>query len=241
VNLFLEKGGVILMLKELIMKTKRVIKTPSQLGFTIIETIIALAIAGLIMIIVFIAIPQAQVHIRDNQRKAYARTVYEAMLEFIKNNGRLPSCDNAVGSPQLCPADENTGVGAGAKHFLAKYMPAGKDPSLGEDYVDPTNLNTPDGGTWHSGNTYFHFSSSVVDHSALGDPAPPDDFRLGHIVIGTGHWCSYSLPETDLSAAQQWYPIHSSGLSGADIQLDKFFIVIGVERGLYYCLDNYAG
>ena len=41
-------------------------------GFTIIEVMIVLAIAGLIMVIVFIAVPQLQRNQRDNARQNIA-------------------------------------------------------------------------------------------------------------------------------------------------------------------------
>jgi prepilin-type N-terminal cleavage/methylation domain-containing protein len=217
-------------------------KLRQQSGFTIIEVMIAVAIIGLIMVIVFLAIPQAQVKIRDDQRKAYARTVYESMLEFIKNNGRLPGCDSGAGTPTPCGDidDPNAFIPTQAKNFLLHYMPTGKDPSLGKDYVDnTTDPGVFNGGTWHAGNTYLHFDSATVDHSGLGDPLPPPDFVIGHVVIAMGHWCSYSAPESDLTAAQQWYPIHSNSVGGTDLQLEKFVILIGTERGNFYCLDNY--
>jgi prepilin-type N-terminal cleavage/methylation domain-containing protein len=40
-------------------------RSPSKNGFTIIETMIALSIVGLIMVIVFIAVPEMQSSVRD--------------------------------------------------------------------------------------------------------------------------------------------------------------------------------
>lgn len=61
-------------------------------GFTIIEVMIVLAIAGIIMVIVFTAIPSLQRHMRNSQRKKDANLMAVILHEYIKNrNGVLPS------------------------------------------------------------------------------------------------------------------------------------------------------
>jgi prepilin-type N-terminal cleavage/methylation domain-containing protein len=61
-------------------------------GFTIIEVMIVLAIAGLIMLIVFLAVPALQRNSRNTQRKNDASAVLSAVGEFVGNsNGTLPA------------------------------------------------------------------------------------------------------------------------------------------------------
>lgn len=61
-------------------------------GFTIIEVMIVLAIAGLIMLIIFLAVPALQRNSRNTQRKNDVSTYAAAVNEFIQNNqGRLPT------------------------------------------------------------------------------------------------------------------------------------------------------
>ncbi len=68
-------------------------------GFTIIETMIVLAIAGLIMLIVFLAVPALQRNARNTQRKNDAAQIAAAISNFISNNGgTLPS---EVGAGQV--------------------------------------------------------------------------------------------------------------------------------------------
>jgi len=57
-----------------------------QGGFTIIEVMIVLAIAGLIMAIVFIAVPQLQRNTRDNQRQNLTARVKTELESFSANN-----------------------------------------------------------------------------------------------------------------------------------------------------------
>ncbi|MDZ7786540.1 MAG: type II secretion system protein [Candidatus Saccharibacteria bacterium] len=61
-------------------------------GFTIIEVLIVLAIAGLIMLIVFLAVPALQRNSRNTQRRNDVSAVLGAFSEYTNNNrGELPS------------------------------------------------------------------------------------------------------------------------------------------------------
>jgi prepilin-type N-terminal cleavage/methylation domain-containing protein len=65
-------------------------------GFTIIEVMIVLAIVGLIMLIVFLAVPALQRSSRNTSRKSDASAISSALSNFISNNGgALPT---AVGT-----------------------------------------------------------------------------------------------------------------------------------------------
>jgi prepilin-type N-terminal cleavage/methylation domain-containing protein len=85
------------------------LKKPNQKGFTIIEVMIVLAIAGLILLIVFLAIPALQRNSRNTQRKNDVAALLAAVAEFSNNNnGALP---NTCGGTN--PVTFNT-VAAGA-------------------------------------------------------------------------------------------------------------------------------
>lgn len=73
-------------------------------GFTIIEVVLVLAIAGLIFLMVFIALPALQASQRDTARKADVGSVASAITEYTGNNrGTFPSTTtltgNATGTP----------------------------------------------------------------------------------------------------------------------------------------------
>lgn len=55
-------------------------------GFTIIEIMIVLAIAGLIMLIVFLAVPALQRSARNTQRKSDTAAIAAAVGNFISDN-----------------------------------------------------------------------------------------------------------------------------------------------------------
>lgn len=66
----------------------------NEQGFTIIEVLIVLAIAGLIMLIVFLAIPALQRSQRNGARNTEASRISAAITECLANrNGQKASCD----------------------------------------------------------------------------------------------------------------------------------------------------
>lgn len=56
-------------------------------GFTIIEVLIVLAIAGLILLVVFMAVPALQRNSRNTQRKNDVSSILGAVQEYTNNNG----------------------------------------------------------------------------------------------------------------------------------------------------------
>lgn len=68
-------------------------------GFTIIEVMIVLAIAALIMLIVFLAVPNLQRNSRNTGRKSDAGRVGTAATNFVSNNnGTLPGAAADAGT-----------------------------------------------------------------------------------------------------------------------------------------------
>jgi prepilin-type N-terminal cleavage/methylation domain-containing protein len=68
-------------------------------GFTIIEVLIVLAIAGLILLVVFLAVPALQRNSRNTQRKADVSAVLGAVQEFSNSNaGTLPGSATLSGN-----------------------------------------------------------------------------------------------------------------------------------------------
>lgn len=76
-----------------------------QRGFTIIEVLIVLAIAALILLVVFLAIPSLQRNSRNNQRVADVSALVNGVNEYKNlNNNRLPgewtsTCSGLDGEP----------------------------------------------------------------------------------------------------------------------------------------------
>lgn len=66
-------------------------------GFTIVEVMIVLAIGGLIILVVFLAVPALQRNSRNTQRNNDASLVGAGVNECLNNrNGQSASCDQWV-------------------------------------------------------------------------------------------------------------------------------------------------
>ena len=67
-------------------------RKPANAGFTIIEMLIVLAIAGLILMIVFLAIPSLERNSRNNQRVEDVQTILGAVSHWeLNNSGNVPN------------------------------------------------------------------------------------------------------------------------------------------------------
>ena len=95
-------------------------------GFTIIEVTLVIAVAGLIFLMVFVAVPSMQRLARDTQRKEDVTTLMREIKDFATNNrGVFPDLSTE----------------AKGKAFADKYIGNFKDPD-GTDYrVQSSNGN----------------------------------------------------------------------------------------------------
>ena len=79
---------------------KQLQKSKNQSGFTIIEVLIVLAIAGLIMVVVFLAVPALQRSGRNNALNTDANNIFSGVNNYVSNNnGSLPSTPAAATAP----------------------------------------------------------------------------------------------------------------------------------------------
>jgi prepilin-type N-terminal cleavage/methylation domain-containing protein len=77
------------------------LKKRKENGFTIIEVLIVLAIAGLIMLVVFLAVPALQRNSRNTQRKGDVSAVLGGISEYTNNNGGQMPGDKAAFCPNI--------------------------------------------------------------------------------------------------------------------------------------------
>lgn len=120
-------------------------------GFTIIEVVLVLAIAGLIFMMVFIALPNLQRAQRDTQRRnALGEMAAQIQQYQTNNNGRLPGYKGT--STPLQSVDENDAAAAltamctstdatmretkAAECFVKNYMNSSDDTGQNK-FVDP--------------------------------------------------------------------------------------------------------
>ncbi|MEO6513613.1 MAG: type II secretion system protein [Candidatus Saccharimonadales bacterium] len=147
--------------------SKTVKKTDAR-GFTIIEIMIVLAIAGLIMLVVFLAVPALQKSARDTGRKEAASIVLTQLNEYKMNNS-LSFPDNS----QRC-------------QFIKQYL---------TQYVSPTAACVDGGctdGVFVQGTEY-----SFCFHTSNSSPHEYLSTNEDEISIQAAHWCNYAIGVTN--------------------------------------------
>ncbi|HTB49315.1 MAG TPA: type II secretion system protein [Verrucomicrobiae bacterium] len=126
-------------------------------GFTIVETLFVLAIAGLILLIVFLALPALERSSRNNQRRQDVSTILEAVSHWeLNNSGNIPTAaDNFLQYYKLSYYDPTTGV---TIHADASGSPTSVNPVSSVDTVDIYNYQrcstTTAGGSTSTGAGY---------------------------------------------------------------------------------------
>lgn len=101
-------------------------KAKSRKGFTIIEVVLVLAVAGLIFLMVFVALPALQRSQKDTQRRDDYSMLSAAISSYsASNNGRLYKLAGAT----------NSSANSSSTLTASKYInDTGEDPD-GEPYV----------------------------------------------------------------------------------------------------------
>jgi len=106
-----------------------------QKGFTIIEVMIVLAIAGLILLIVFLAVPALQRSSRNTRRRSDISAILGAVSEYTNNNGgSLPAASGNFNT-QFANANPTLGyytIAANVKWVYQTSATAVADPASGD-------------------------------------------------------------------------------------------------------------
>jgi prepilin-type N-terminal cleavage/methylation domain-containing protein len=101
-------------------------------GFTIVEVLIVLAIAGLILLIVFLAVPALQRNSRNTAIRNDAANVLSGVSEYVSNNnGTLP----AAGSISVSGTDVSIGA---APNTVTSKVRDGTSAALVDNNTPPT-------------------------------------------------------------------------------------------------------
>lgn len=175
-------------------------------GFTIIEVVLVLAIAGLIFLMVFIALPSLQRSQRDTERRnAMARVQTQIMNYQNNNNGKLPNDGSvdAVEDGQLADMDDEwecsrTNPNA-AKCFIRNYLNSVN--ATENEFIDPQGwaygltIETLDGDEMVLQNTDYDKYMVYIEKKAKcdGERAVPSnnarDFAIMYKLEGAGTYC----------------------------------------------------
>ena len=187
--------------------------TKTKKGFTIIEVVLVLAIAGLIFLMVFIALPALQRSQRNTRRRSDLSRILAKFTEYQANNGgRMP------GSGDL-------------NNFVQKYVGASGQNATGSTTCDGDQFCDPDGTPYSIG---MHEFGSVMGH-AMSEC----DYYGGSEGCGAGHGTHYV--ETAMTHVIHYWPSARCGGEGKvekssgprDVALAYY-----LEGGAIYCGDN---
>ncbi len=140
-------------------------------GFTLIEIVLVLAIAGLLLVVVFLAVAGAQKARRDNQRK-------NDLAQFVAAVGNY-AANNQLQTPEDIPE---------LNALIANYFASRSDPLTGTQYVGdfwnrgaPHDLPVPDFG--HIAFVQGHICSSTAAVTTLVED-PPNYGPYTHVFAG---------------------------------------------------------
>ncbi len=107
-------------------------------GFTIIEVVLVLAIAGLIFLMVFVALPALQRSQRDTARREDMSRLVSQIEQYKTNNrGVVPACTNAT-----CTDPGNIGVAAFVNSYMKQDTGEFEDPQGAQyTFIQGTGAN----------------------------------------------------------------------------------------------------
>lgn len=199
-------------------------------GFTIIEVVLVLAIAGLIFLMVFVALPTLQRSQRDTARRNDMSRVDTAMTQYITNHSssanKLP-VSGGIGSYYDPTAEYVPGSSQEmfqhAKKFILEYMNSGSGSTIVNEFKDPD-------GTLYNMLISTSISNGSPPSVISGSPAKFKDGKT------TGSWTIDTNFDQHII-----YVIPGAKCQGEDFvsaQANNYAILYRLEGAGTYCIDD---
>ena len=149
-------------------------------GFTIVEVSLVLAIAGLIFLMVFIALPQLQRQQRDSRRRDDILSFLETVKKYQTNNrGALPTDWSKTSDFQKNYLGDNFEDPDGYEYTL-NTKECGSDRGEKCVYTDPSDLDH---------NLYVFTKATCNDSEAWGS-SNPRNIAVVYRMEGSGLYCA---------------------------------------------------
>lgn len=149
-------------------------------GFTLVETVLVLAVAGLIFAIVFSSLPALQVSSRDTQRKTDILNLISELKSYQSNNrGALPTDMAYVSGSAFdaCSETDTSGCSAYANAGNTTWRGFYRD-YLGAKFFDPAGE---------------HYSLSIVDCSSTATDKKCTDAKLAALYESRFPYGNYDI------------------------------------------------
>jgi len=194
-------------------------------GFTIIEVVLVLAIAGLIFLMVFIALPALQRSQRDTQRRDDIARANTALAQYMANNR------NNVPNTFIAPSESPTGMGSAVRPW-GSCGADGTDPSgFCRDYllVGDDSFEDPDGTPYSF--YYAQTFGAAAAPAAPGGPADPDEGGGGGYADNRPNAFDHIIYVSYNAKCNGEFVEHSTGIRKVAMQYK-------LEGGGVVCVNN---
>ena len=181
-------------------------------GFTIIEVVLVLAIAGLIFLMVFIALPALQRSQRNTRRRQDMARIITAITDYQASTGKMPwikaASNNSWATNNTDDLVQRYIIGDSSYTYDSSKNGYYKDGSCSDQFCDP------DGTSYRF--LYYH------SKSFLGGGLPTDAGKEHAIMAVENSSCS----------GDENSPVQDAA------GINHFSILYALEGGAIYCGDN---
>lgn len=158
----------------------------NQSGFTIIEVVLVLAIAGLIFLVVFLALPQLQRSRRDTARRDQVGRIVASLTQNASNSGGDFPADNAA---FISFVENNNYFGACTVTGNPTECESFSDPSAGQITVAVADANPPAVGE-------VKYSIGAICNGGVLDLTPTGSRQVA-VTMGLEQGGSYCQDNSD--------------------------------------------
>ena len=196
------------------------VKNNNKKGFTIIEVVLVLAIAGLIFLMVFIALPALQRSQRNTQRQNDISRFVTSVNDFKVNNGNQTPFQTTALNTNLNSTSSTAINGNNAKQFgrdyIVKYI-------MGGNANDASKFTDPNGTT---------YQFMIRDHANTADITltqvanPTQNTQVSQNVNNTIYVYRHSS-----CSGREGVLVHRNGAG-------DYAMVYVMEGGAIYCNGN---
>lgn len=202
-------------------------------GFTLLETVILLALIGMIMVVIFFAIPQVQRSARDNERQSIARNIMDAIDNYALNNdGQLPSGDLFEYTDPSCKGRIGQFCDFYQRYIMGKVND--KDPSTGKSVFDweiEGGKHTADMDPCILWTDKFNAGDPCNNHYDWNVTGFPERLHTGDISLLTEAKCDGNTPVS----TGVYAPIGPGSVKNDT----SYVVLIGLDRpGTFLCLQH---
>lgn len=163
-------------------------------GFTIIEVSLVLAIAGLIFLMVFVALPSLQRGQRDARRREDVMTFLEELKTYQQNNrGALPDLSGTV-----VVTGKNGVTGSSWQGFYNQYLdddfadPDGSTYTLRVSRCNTSDCDAPDLSSMAMDHVLYVFVQSTCNGERPERTSNPRNVSVLYRLEGSGVYCNNS-------------------------------------------------